>query len=419
VHTLTLPLGFFFMTWWSALAAGAAAASIPIIIHLLNRRRFKVIVWAAMRFLLAAQKQNTRRMRLEQILLLAVRTALLLLIVLAMASVMPWAESIWDSLWPDGSGQVRVHGGRTHKVLVLDGSLSMAVKKKGEEQTAFERARARAIEIVKDSPSGDGFSVVLMTGAAPRRLGLKPSQHKDNLIREIEDKLRSHPHGNADVPATLNLVARILAEAAGKFEASEVYFLTDLQQATWVPGKTPRTAEVPDPENPAAPKDAAAGEPFNPFKKIQNSALTVFVDVGHDGIDNLAVTDLQLGRPFVTTGLPVPIFVKVKNYGARPRSNVRLDLQISRARRTATEPAFNADPPPSARMVFDLKENDETTLPFAVRFKEPGDYAIWAVLEPDDLSLDNTRGVVVTVKKEVPVLIVNGKPADDPYEGAA
>src|SRR5579884_3114103 len=96
----------FFGLWESTLLVGGAAVSVPVIIHLLNRRRFRIVTWAAMRFLLAAQKQNTRRMRLEQLILLLVRTGLVALIVFAMASVMPWAESAWSYLWPEGFGKV-------------------------------------------------------------------------------------------------------------------------------------------------------------------------------------------------------------------------------------------------------------------------------------------------------------------------
>src|SRR3954452_8302280 len=94
----------FFGVWETTLLAAAGAVSVPVLIHLLNRRRYKVVTWAAMRFLLAAQKQNTRRMRLEQLLLLLVRAALVLLVVLAMASVMPWAENVWAAVWPQGAG---------------------------------------------------------------------------------------------------------------------------------------------------------------------------------------------------------------------------------------------------------------------------------------------------------------------------
>src|SRR5437879_7154361 len=108
IATLSL-LAFLFETPLVALAAAAGAASVPIVIHLLNRRRFRIVTWAAMRFLLTAQRQNTRRMRLEQLILLALRVLLVLLIVGAMASVSPWAEAMWNNLWPDGAGFARRH----------------------------------------------------------------------------------------------------------------------------------------------------------------------------------------------------------------------------------------------------------------------------------------------------------------------
>src|SRR5229473_4077145 len=112
----------------TTLAVAAAAASIPIIIHLLNRNRYRVVSWAAMRFLLAAQRKNTRRMRLEQLILLAIRTLLVILLVLAMASVMPWAEELWFRLFPDSAVQAATGSRRMHKILVLDGSFSMALR---------------------------------------------------------------------------------------------------------------------------------------------------------------------------------------------------------------------------------------------------------------------------------------------------
>src|SRR6516225_4167217 len=135
--------------WLSSVAAGAVATSVPIIIHLLNRKRFRVVIWAAMRFLLNAQRQNIRRMRLEQIILLTVRTLLILLVVLAMASVTGWAEEIWRYLWPEGGQTTVLRGGRTHKIIVLDGSYSMALKKEGRK-TCFDQAKTLAAQLVQD-----------------------------------------------------------------------------------------------------------------------------------------------------------------------------------------------------------------------------------------------------------------------------
>src|SRR5271169_271579 len=109
---------FAFLPLWGTLAVGAAAVSVPFIIHLLSRLRYRIVTWAAMRFLLAAQKQNTRRLRLEQIILLLVRTAIVASVVLAMASVTGWAESLWQSIAPGAAGFGGTRSGRTHVILV-------------------------------------------------------------------------------------------------------------------------------------------------------------------------------------------------------------------------------------------------------------------------------------------------------------
>ena len=94
---------------------GIAATSLPILVHLLNRRKYREMRWAAMRFLVAAMRKNQRRVKVEQWLLLAIRTLVVLLVVCAMAK--PFLESL---------GAVALPGQRTHRVIVLDGSLSMA-----------------------------------------------------------------------------------------------------------------------------------------------------------------------------------------------------------------------------------------------------------------------------------------------------
>src|SRR5712691_8045282 len=123
-----LPLAIFFLTPLTALATLAGATSIPIIIHLLNRKRYRVVPWAAMRFLLAAQKRTVRKLRIEQWLLLAIRTLLILLLILAMVSVMPWLEPFWNRVFPGGVGPTVMKSGRTHRIIVVDGSFSMSRK---------------------------------------------------------------------------------------------------------------------------------------------------------------------------------------------------------------------------------------------------------------------------------------------------
>src|SRR5438477_2360094 len=149
----------FFGLWETTLLAGAGAVSVPIIIHLLSKRRYKVVTWAAMRFLLAAQKQNTRRLRLEQLILLLMRVAIIALVVMAMASVTGWAEGLWQCIVPGAAGYGGGRSGRTHLVIVLDGSLSMGVTEPGGK-TCFEKARDDAEKLIKDMPNGDAASIL-------------------------------------------------------------------------------------------------------------------------------------------------------------------------------------------------------------------------------------------------------------------
>jgi hypothetical protein len=382
--------GLIFETPLTALAVAAGAASLPIIIHLLNRKRFRVITWAAMRFLLAAQRKNTRRMRLEQLLLLAVRTLLVLLLVLAMASVMPWAEDLWIRLFPDGAAQAATGSRRTHKILVIDGSFSMALKI--GEKSCFEKARSLAGQLVQESKAGDGFSVVLMA-SPPRRVVPEPSEDG----RKVADELGTLrlPHGNADLAGTFNVIDDMLRRSPRKFDEHEVYLLTDLQRSTW-----------------AAPQ---SGDLAALLQRIQARTRTIFVDVGHEAASNAAVSHLGLGAPFVTTGSVTTVTATVHNFSAEARKQARVELLVGKARATASDPAFALH---GAGQVFVDLAPGQNTVTFPHRFRTPGDYAVQVRLDHDALDLDDTRTVVVTVKDNVPVMLVNGKPAVELYDQA-
>jgi hypothetical protein len=396
------PLPFAFLEApLSALAVAAGAVSIPVVIHLLNRRRFRVVTWAAMRFLLAAQRKNARRMRLEQLVLLAVRCLAVLLLVAALASVTPWAEAVWHWANPEGGVAVAAGGARRHKILVLDGSFSMGQRpgRRGDgdaagHETCFDRARALAARLVRESPGGDGFSVVLMA-APPRRVVPEPSEDARKVAAEVE-ALRL-PHGNADLAATLNTVENLLQSSPGKFGDREVYFLTDLQQSTWVARQPAAVAGI--------------------LQKIQAKARTVFVDVGEDGVNNLAVTGLTTAEDVLTPERTTAVVATLQNFGDQAR-DVRVTLSVGRARAAA------GDPPFELRRVHEqavrVERGQQVPVAFPYKFPAAGDYVLQArTAEPDALHLDDVRSAVVSVRKDVPVLLVNGKPFGDRFDQAA
>ncbi len=377
----------------AAAAVAGSAVAIPIIIHLLNRKRFRVVTWAAMRFLLAAQRKNSRRMRLEQLILLAVRCLMVLLLVLAMCSVTPWAEAVWHWMDPEGGLAPAAAGQRTHKILVVDGSFSMGLK--DGDGTCFDKARSLAARIVRESSGGDGFSVVLMA-APPRRIVPEPSEDAHKVAAEI-DALRL-THGNADLFGTLSTVESLVQASPGKYPDREVYFLTDLQQSTWIA------------RQPAALSAS--------LQKIQARARTIFVDVGREA-GNVAVTELSLGEAMASTGRETPLLATLHNYG-ETRTDVSVRLYVGGAADVRRETRSGAGDLREVGEVLlrKVERNQDTPVTFKYKFPAPGDYVLQVQVQHDGLELDDVRSAVVTVKNTIPVMLVNGKPAVEVYDRA-
>jgi hypothetical protein len=392
VHFLASALfAIIFETPLTAAAVAGGAVSIPIIIHLLNRKRFRVVTWAAMRFLLAAQKKNSRRMRIEQLLLLIVRCAIVLLLVIAMASISAWAETVWHWFDPAGGLAPVATGQRGHKIIVLDGSMSMGLKV--GEQTCFDRGRALATQLVRESAGGDGFSVVLMASPA-RRIVSEASEDAKKVVSEIEALHLTH--GNADLASTLSTVEGIVGASPGKYPQREVYFFTDMQQSTWI-GRQANTLSA-------------------TLQKIKARSRTIFVDVGKEGAANVAVTSLMLGESVAMAGRETPILALLTNFGPT-KQDVSVRLSVGRARENAADKP--EEPHEVAEVIVPkLDHRLPTPVAFKYAFPRPGDYVLQVRVQHDDLDVDDVRSAVVTVKNTIPVALVNGKAAPQLYDRA-
>ncbi|MBX6311724.1 MAG: VWA domain-containing protein [Isosphaeraceae bacterium] len=358
--------GFANATMLSALAA----ASIPIILHLLNKRKFREERWAAMRFLLAAIRKNQRRIRLEQLLLLAIRTLIIILVVCAMAK--PFLESI--GALPVLAGQ------RTHRVLVLDGSLSMGYTPAATSR--FEQAKELAEKLVKDARQGDAVSVVLMADP-PRVVIGAPSPNHAEVIKEIGEI--ALPHGGTDLTASFQAVDRVLE--ASTIPQKEVVFLTDLQAASWRKGG-----------------GADEGLKRALAKLEARRARSVVIDLGASAGENRAITDLKLDRPVVTPGMnPSPLITAtVKNYGPGAADALRVRLMI--------DGQVGPEQP-----VGSLAVGEERSLVFPYDFGAPGEHLVEAVIDDDPLKLDNHRWLSVPVREAVNVLLVDGDPKTEAF----
>jgi hypothetical protein len=341
-----------------AMLGWLVAACLPLLIHLWSRHRYRETSWAAMQFLLAAMRKNARRLQLQQWLLLALRMLLVALVVFAAA------EPYGSQLVASASGEP------VHKVLVLDGSYSMAYR--DNEQSRFERAKQLAAEIVRNGRSADQFTVILMAQPA-RVVGGRQAVDRAQVAAQIETLPQNHTA--ADFAATMSLVHQTLEQPRRQNNLrQEVHFFTDLQRATW----TNSTAEL---------------------SKLAQAAEVYVVDLGQPATWNTAVTSFSASETIVLVDQPTVFDVNLHQFGQKPRKQCVVELLV--------------DDVPVAEQSVDIAAGADCSLRFTHRFRSPGWYKVAVRAADDHLNIDNTRWLVLPVREHIPVLCVAG------YEGAA
>lgn len=354
-------LAFGFASPW--LLWGLMAAGLPILIHLLNRRKFRETQWAAMKFLLEAVRKNARRLQIEQLILLAMRVLALILFALALAR--PYLEEMGTYFQADQPA---------HKVLVIDGSLSMGLAQ--QETTLFDQAREAARTIVESATQGDAFNLVQIS-ELPRPAITNPA-YKPSDVTAVLDELKLS-HGRGDLLGALRRVSDLL-KLSGTPTQKEIYFLSDFQRATWA-GNTAEEGE----------------EIRRLLTELDDAGELILVDLGQSGAENLAVTDIASLSTFVTASEPARFKVTVRNFGSMRAENVGLSLSVAGR---ITE-----------RKRISLDAGSEVTEIFTQSFPADGEYAVAAQLQADSLTVDDTRWLSVPARDRLRVLCVNGRSA--------
>jgi hypothetical protein len=359
-----------------AMLAWLAAAAAPLVIHLLSRRRYRETQWAAMQYLLAAVRKNSRRIRIEQWLLLALRTLLIVFVVFAVAE--PYLTH---------SGLTLLSGGRTHKVLVLDASYSMAYR--ANDKTRFDHARELAARIVAESSQGDGFTLVLL--ASPPRVVIgTPVFEEHDFLEELENLRVADT--DADLPATLAKVEEILASVRrdySRLNRTEVFFLTDLGRNTWMPDL----------------RGAAAVADFGgQSERLAAAATLVVADLGQDGAENLAVTALRSLEPYITLARDTTLEADLHDFGRQSRGRQLVELFVDGRR--------------AGESHVDVPAGESITATFTYRFDTPGDHTVEVRAAGDLLETDNHRWLALPVASHLRVLCVNGRPSGGDFQGA-
>lgn len=358
---------------------------IPILIYIFNRRRHRTVPWAAMRFLLAANRKSLRRTRFEQLLLLALRT--LLMAAFGFALARPYLES---------GAAPRLFGGKTHHILVLDNSYSMAASTAagageaagGEPLTSrFDLAVRRAQGLLMQIPKGDPISILTMADP-PQALNRQPTF--DTALASRLLQTTSLRHGHADFGGALHLVRGIIRSDEENRDRA-VYVFSDF----------------------AGPLFEAGGQSGDATDKpslqtiahdVAKKARIVLHAIGGGQTSNLANEDLQLVEPLAAVGRALEVRCTVRNYSLTRSADIKIRLTIDG--RSAREASL----PP-------LEPQEAKSTLFTVEFDRPGLHTIESTVftaSGNVLGLDDLRRTVIEVHERWPVLIVDGQPGASP-----
>jgi hypothetical protein len=353
-----------------------AAAAAPILIHLWSRRRYREMSWAAMEYLLAAIQRHTRRLLFEQWLLLLLRTLLVVLLALAVAG--PY----WE-----GAVSIFTADGKTHRILVIDASFSMAYKP--TEQSRFDRAKEIARQMIEESRQGDGFSLVLMA-SPPKVLVAAPAVERSEILREIAEL--TPPCATSDLSATVAAVRQVLDTASRenpRLSRHEVYFLTDLQRVGWTPPQ----------------KGQALADFRRQSVALSEKAAIVVIDVGQPTAENLAVTSLRSLDPVAVASREIRFEAMIHNFGRQNKNRQPAELWIDGRRMD--------------QKYVDVPAGGEALVGFAYRFDTAGDRAIEVRTPGDAMETDNVRCLSLPVRQAIRVLCIDGRPSGEAFRGAA
>ncbi len=330
-----------------------------------------------MGFLTAAYRRSAKRIRLEQLVLLGIRVVIMILFCLAVA------RPFLGSGHGGGLGQAIVH-----RVLILDDSYSMGMST-GLGQNAFDLARSAALRLLERFGRDDALTII----RASRPASVLVDQSRVDY-QAVAGELRRVVLSNAttDIGGALSRASEVLADSRAAMGNRAVYVITDGTLAAW--------SEKGGSDEGAIRR--AAG------RLAAGAALTV-IDVGPSNRDNVSLCSLKPASPALSADWPVTLDAEVANHSARDISGLRLQIHVDgNLLRSESVDAIQGKATRSVR--------------FRVELPGPGSHQVYVRLdgsppERNVLVVDDTRWVPLSIRKEVPVLLVDGRPAIDRFVG--
>ncbi len=322
---------------------GALAAAVPILLHLIRREHARKMEFPTLMFLRKISKKTIRYQKLRHLLLLLLRVLALLLIALA------FARPYFEARRPPAA----LGAGAAAHVVLIDNSMSMGFDDR------WQRARAAAEAIVRNSGPGDRFAVLCFSDrTAVATPALTDSSEALSSIRgatELTD--RPTRYGQA-----LRAAEKFALDAGtGK---RIVHLISDFQRSGYA-------AEEQD-------FRLSAGIELRP------------VDVGSDSGGNLAVRDVRVSEKSGGGGLILK--ASPVNFGVRDRKNVRVSLTV--------------DGRGIAEQRVDLPKGSSQGIEFQVPGLIAGTHPAFIEIEDAELERDNRFHLTLENRARTPVLAV-------------
>lgn len=323
-----------------------------------------------MRFLIAATKKQSRRMKVEQLLLLAIRTLAVLLVALALSR--PTSETLGEYFQSEGP---------KHRIIVIDATFSMGYAPSG--RTRFDRAKDLARQIIGGSRQGDAINLVRISDSAPHLVVRRPAYQSAAVMEEIDQLTLNDERVDASVVLK---EMQELTSLAPELSRKEIYFITDLQAATWAPNQSTEVQNI-----------------RLELQKLADRTKIFWLDVGEPVASNMAITNLRADDQFVLSNRATRIAANIKNFSAAPVSSQLVELVLD-GRLADTKRV-------------DVPAGQEIQTEFAPTFTG-GEHRVEVRLTPDALPVDDTRRLAIPVRDELQVLLINGKPSGEPMGNA-
>jgi hypothetical protein len=271
------------------LLAGLLLVGVPVLIHLIMRQKPRVLPFPAFRFLKQKHLINQRKLRLQHLLLLLVRMAIIASLCLALARPRLFSQRAAQSAERAVAA-----------VLLFDTSPSMEYTSNG--QTRLDEARQRARELLLEMADGSQVAV-FETGDDAGDADAGDWIATPAMIQARIDGLRIRP-ANGPLNRQIDRAIRLLQTVEEGEDAPPrfLYIFSDRTRGSW------DAAEVRKP----TPADA--------------NVNVVFVDVGVDGAQDLAIDKVEVVPPVVAPGARFQVNVTVRATNRDFENTLRIQI---------------------------------------------------------------------------------------------